>query len=349
MTRYGIVGCGGIGRLRVRALHRSPNADLAAVCDLDETLARASATGDTRVAPDWKALVADDDIDVVIVSTPPSSHAEIAIAALRAGHHVLVEKPLARSSAECRAIQTEADRAGRSLFVGFNYRFYPSVVRSREWLDAGAIGELDHIRAYAGYPATDLGHAWLKDPEVMGGGALRDTGIHLLDLVGWFLGGNVTAQGLASDRVWRFDGCEDNGFLLLQSDEGRVASVQASWTEWRGYRFRLELYGTEGCIIVSCFPMIARLVPARKKGGRGGGKRAFFPYTHAMERLRSYTWVVEESFIAEFASIEAALSGRAAVVASGLDGIRTVELAEAAIDVGPRRPPAGDSQADRTR
>ena len=187
--RFGLIGCGEIGKLRAAALARLGPRLLVAVCDADTARASALAAASGSAAEsDWRALISRPDVDVVIVSTPPHLHAEMTIAALENGKHVLCEKPLARDSGECRRMLEAAAKAGRSLATGFNYRFYPSVEKARALLDSGVIGELDHIRAYAGYSATAHHQAWLHDAAAMGGGALRDNGIHLIDLTRWFLG-----------------------------------------------------------------------------------------------------------------------------------------------------------------
>ena len=103
---------------------------------------------------EWRNLLRRDEVDAVIVSTPPSLHAEMCIEALESGKHVLCEKPLARTPDECKSIFKAAEKSGRFLATGFNYRFYPSVHKARALLDAGVIGELNHIRSYSGYSAT---------------------------------------------------------------------------------------------------------------------------------------------------------------------------------------------------
>jgi predicted dehydrogenase len=338
--RVGLIGCGGIGKLRAQALDRSEAARLTVVSDLDrrraESLARIH---QARVEADWRALVRREDVDAVVVSTPPDVHAEMCIEALRCGRHVLCEKPLARSAAECKEIVAAADGHGRFLACGFNYRFYPSIQKARELLDSGTIGDLDHIRSYTGYSAAEHGQAWLHDPDIMGGGALRDNGIHLIDLTRYFLGEAVEAQGCASGSVWRFPGCEDNGFLLLRNARGNVASVQASWTEWRKYRLVLDIYGSRGAIRASCFPMLVDVVSAAERGGRTRRRRFLFPVTFVMEHLRTYRWVVVQSFVEEFQAFALAASGRTpGALATGHDGWRAVAIAEAA---DPPMAPAG--------
>ena len=326
--RYGLIGCGEIGRLRAEGLRRSGRR-LVAVSDIDAGRAACVAAG-ARVEGNWRDLIQRPDVDAVIVSTPPSLHAEMTIAALRAGKHVLCEKPLARTAEECRAMVAAAEENRRFLATGFNYRFYPSVLKARELLDSGLIGKVDHIRSYAGYSASAHNHAWLHDAGVMGGGALRDNGIHLLDLTCYFLGDVAEAQGAGSGMIWGFPGCEDNGCVLLRSREGAIATAQATWSEWRGYRFQLEIAGERGVIELSCFPMITRATWSPERNGKPRRKSWYFPMVHVMEHLRSYRWVVVESFLREFDEFEKAVRGERSAVATGGDGRLTVEVAQKA-------------------
>lgn len=333
-----LIGCGDIGGLRADAVSQTNGFRLTVACDQDA--ARAGDLAERHGAEpltDADSAVARPDVDLVIVSTPPSSHAVIACAALEAGAHALVEKPLARTSEECRRMIAAAAQADRVLATGFNYRFYPSVVKAAEILADGRIGELDHIRSYTGYSAVEHSHDWLHDPGVMGGGVLRDNGIHLIDLTCYFLGEVADVQGEVVGQTWGFDGCEDNGFALIRGTNGAVASLQASWTEWRGYRFQIELYGTRGCIRLSCFPMITDVTWADSTGGPTKRKRWFFPRLHVMEKLKSYRWVVLRSFIDELEAFRAALDGRETALATGHDGLITVDVAERAAERGSER------------
>ncbi len=329
--RIGLIGCGGIGQLRAQAVAQSKGLHLSAVSDLDQGRATALAQryGATVIA-DWRALVAHDQVDAVLVSTPPSLHAEMSIAALAAGKHVLCEKPLARSSDECQAMLAAAAKHQRLLATGFNYRFYPSIQKAKQLFDSGMIGKLDHIRSYTGYSARAHDHAWLHDAQVMGGGALRDNGIHLIDLTCYFLGDVAAVQGWGTNAVWGFAGCEDNGFALLRNKEGAVASLQASWTEWRGYRLSVEIYGTLGCIRAWCFPMLTQVVWANELGGATRRKTDLFPFTQVMEKLKSYRWVVVQSFIAELEAFAQAVQGRSTALATGEDGALAIQVAEQA-------------------
>jgi predicted dehydrogenase len=326
--RLGLIGCGGIGELRAAAIKRLPAHRMVSLSDIDQDRAQAvSAKYGGTVEADWRQLIKSGDLDAVVISTPPHLHASMCIAALEAGKHVLCEKPLARTPDECRRILEAAAQNDRFVATGFNYRFYPSIEKARALFDAGVIGELDHVRSYTGYSAKDHNHAWLHDVDVMGGGALRDNGIHLIDLTQYFLGNVAEVRGFTLDHVWGFKGCEDNGFALLRNKAGKIASLQASWTEWRGYRFLIEIYGKRGCIRASCFPMVTQVISANEPGGRTKRKSFYFPLVHLREHLQSYRWVVVQSFIKELDAFARAISGESTAIATGLDGLRAVEIA----------------------
>ncbi|HHT9119316.1 MAG TPA: Gfo/Idh/MocA family protein [Candidatus Hypogeohydataceae bacterium YC41] len=329
--RFGLIGCGWAGLLRAEAIARMAEFHLVAVADKD--LPRARALTDVYgavVESDWHTLVSREDLDVVIVSTPPPFHPEMCIEALEHRKHVLCEKPLARTPVECRQILEAAERNNRLVATGFNYRFYPPIVKAREILDSGSIGELDHIRSYAGHPGgSEFTHTWVHDVHVMGGGTLLDNGIHIIDLTRYFLGEVAEVKGYVTDRVWGFSGCEDNGFALLRSPVGKVAFIQASWSEWRGYRFWIELYGTHGCVRASYPPMLTRVVWVDRSDGRRRSSIYLFPKLQLAEILRSYRWTGLQSFVQELQAFTQAIQGKKTPLALGFDGLRAVQIAHA--------------------
>ncbi|KAB1988173.1 Gfo/Idh/MocA family protein [Streptomyces triticiradicis] len=182
---------------RVFGLPRQPV--LAALCGRDGAAARAAADrhGWAAVETDWRALVARDDVDLVDICTPGDSHAEIALAALAAGKHVLCEKPLANTVAEAAAMARAAEEAygrGRLAMVGFNYRRVPATALARRMVAAGRLGTLRHVRvAYLQDWLTDPDFplTWRLRKELAGSGALGDLGAHIVDL----------AQHLAGERL----------------------------------------------------------------------------------------------------------------------------------------------------
>ncbi len=175
--------------------------------DAERTAEAAAQWGWSEVATDWREVVARDDIDVVDIVTPGDSHAEIAIAALEAGKHVLCEKPLANSTAEAEAMADAAERAaaqGVVAMVGFTYRRVPAVTLLRDLIAAGVIGRVQQVRAayrqdWLVDPEMPL--AWRLQKERAGSGALGDIGAHIIDMVSFVTGQSITRVSGVMDTI----------------------------------------------------------------------------------------------------------------------------------------------------
>lgn len=245
--RIVIVGAGLQARRRASVITASADAEVVAIAAVPVTsAARLAREVQADASADWSTAVVRADVDAVVVCTPPDSHAEIAGTALRAGKHVLCEKPLARSSTEAQRMVDEADSAGRILWCGFNHRYHPALRQVREWLEQGHLGEAMYLRArygICGRPGYE--HEWRADPRRVGGGQLMEQGIHLVDLARWYLGDFATALGTVGTYYWKRQPFEDNAFVILRRADGRVAMLHSSLTEWRNL-FSLELFGTDG-------------------------------------------------------------------------------------------------------
>jgi len=329
-TQFALIGCGAIAKFRVNALLQTPGAKLVVASDVDRARAQALAgPAGARVESDWKRVLSDD-VDAVIVSTPPPQHLEMVVTALEARKHVLCEKPLGRYPDECKQMVLAAQRAGRHLGTGFNYRFYPAIVSAKEFVAAGHIGELDHIRSFAGHPGgKEFTHPWVHDVTILGGGALVDNGIHILDLTQFFLGDVMEVKGYRTNHVWKFKGSEDNAWALLKNTAGKIATVQASWSEWRGYHFWIEIYGRLGCVKASYPPMLAQATWFDKEDGKKFRKFWTYPVFQVIERMKSYRYTVTQSFVAEFTAFMRAMRSESVFAATGYEGMRAVEIAHA--------------------
>jgi predicted dehydrogenase len=203
-----------------------------------------------RWATDFRAAVEAADIDAVVVATPHAELSAIAAACLRAGKHVLVEKPGGRNLAEVSAVSKAADAAGRVAKVGYNHRFHPAVLKAREIVDRGELGQLMFIRGrygHGGRPGYEK--EWRFERAISGGGQLIDQGSHLIDLAHWFLGEFTGLHAALRTFFWNAE-VEDNVFLTLSGSEGRIAWLHASWTEWKNL-FSLEIYRRDGKLEIS--------------------------------------------------------------------------------------------------
>lgn len=153
-----------------------------------------------------------------------------------------------------------------------------------------------------------------------------DNGIHVIDLARWFLGDVDTVTGMASNNTWQKPGCEDNGFVLMRSEGGRIASVHSSWTEWRAYGWRIEVYGTEGFIRFS-FPPLWLVHGRREEGERLRKKHHPFLRYQVMERLKGWQWSLVDTLVGDLRDWGGAIRSGAPAPASGRDGLEAVRIA----------------------
>jgi len=253
LLRVGIVGCGLMGRRRAQFIQAEPFETVAVVADVDAARAQALAADvGCAAAPDWQAVVQRDDVDIVVVSVPNKYMAPIVVAALEAGKHVLCEKPPGRNEDEARRMAEAAARSGRFLKIGFNKRYHPAVWQTHQLYQKGEIGPLMFVRAIFGHGARPgYENEWYASPDVAGGGALLDIGVHLVDLCRWFVGDFAEAFAAPTTSFWNFghypngERLEDNAFMMLRTAAGQVAHVHASLTQWKS-RFSFELFGRDG-------------------------------------------------------------------------------------------------------
>jgi predicted dehydrogenase len=244
--RLAIVGCGLIGGKRAAA---AASHHIVVVCDRDPDRAEQLAQKtNARAVTDWRDAVAAD-VDAVIVATTHDQLAGIALGAVKASRHVLVEKPAGRTLAEVQAIADAAAKHKRIVKAGFNHRFHPAFQKAREIVDSGALGPLMFIRARYGHGGR-IGYEkeWRARPEISGGGELIDQGSHLIDLSRWFLGDLSVDYAAVPTLFWNMD-ADDNCFMALRSGSGQMAWLHASWTEWKN-TFSFEIFGRDGKLVI---------------------------------------------------------------------------------------------------
>lgn len=256
----GIIGCGKIAQVRhIPEYEANPDARVVALYDynLDRARELAEAHG-ARAYATMEELLADPEVDAVSVCTSNATHAEATIAALRAGKHVLCEKPMATTIEDCEAMVAAAREAGRALMIDQNQRFARAHVRAKELIDAGRIGRVLTFRTTFGHggPETwsiDPGTAsWFFDPKRAAMGAMADLGVHKTDLIQWLIGQRVVAATAKvatldkRDAAGKFVGVDDNALAIYQMDGGALGTMTASWTYYGPEDNSTVIYGTEG-------------------------------------------------------------------------------------------------------
>lgn len=265
--RVGVIGLGWAGQQHLNAYAARPDVEVVGIAGLEEDLrvSLAAEHGLALAVPDWRALLAEGELDAVSVAVPTFLHAPITIGALEAGVHVLTEKPMARTAVEADAMVAAARAAGRVLQVAFNYRHRGDISALREQVEEGTLGRVYHARAWwlrrAGIPS--LG-SWFTNREMSGGGPLIDLGVHVLDATLQLMGGPrveaVSAVthaelgprglgGAASNKqsVGSAYEVEDLAAVLLRLEGGGSLALESSWATHRpsGDELAITLYGTD--------------------------------------------------------------------------------------------------------
>lgn len=257
---FGVIGAGGIARnAHLPSLKRIPEARIIAVCRRTEEKVRSVAEqfGARDWYTDYNELLEQDNVEVVIISTPPKFHAEIGIAAAEAGKHILCEKPLARTLDEADRMIQAARAGGVKLGVAEMKRFNPGFRKAKSILEEGVIGRPFMTRYHNSYYEPHVRKSWWVDPEMSGGGEMMNELTHQVNTLRWMLG-EVTEVSAMSNHPWG-PPPEDNAIVTLRFEDSTIAVVTISWMN-KEYNLtfpapldhawdeRIDIFGTEGAI-----------------------------------------------------------------------------------------------------
>jgi len=286
----GIIGTGRIAQSHLRTLQQTPQAKVVAVYDVltDRAEATAKQFAIPNVAKTLEEMLAREDIQAVVVATPPFAHADPTIKALEAGKHVLCEKPFALDPAEAERMVRTSERVGRFLAcASARNRYGMGPNRARQMLDAGELGDVYHVRStsfrFRGRPGHHIfpQSAWFLDRQRAGGGVIMDFAVYTIDLVLWLLGNpkvnSVSAQmrqiveeppagGVKQD-------VEDHVALFMQCEGGKAGIVEASWVANMDDADGLIVLGTKAGLrfdpLRKVTPVRVEVPPERRMGVLG--------------------------------------------------------------------------------
>jgi predicted dehydrogenase len=267
--KWGLIGAGDIARRRVApAMRESPLCELHAIARARAELAAefASSFGDARrrdgergreeagsvrAYPRWQDLVHDPDLDAVYIATPVHVHAEQTIGAAEAGKHVLCEKPMAMSVAECDRMIAASRANGVRLGVAYYRHFYPVVARMRQVIESGEIGDpvLVHVNAFEPFnPGPDHPRFWLLKRAQSGGGPMFDFGCHRLEVLINIFGPIRRATGMTGNVRFERE-VEDTAVALLQLRNGACATIAVTHAS-EASRDTIDVYASRGSLHV---------------------------------------------------------------------------------------------------
>jgi UDP-N-acetyl-2-amino-2-deoxyglucuronate dehydrogenase len=250
--KVGLIGCGGISATHIGAIKALRYPELAAVCDIVpervQKKGREQGLPEAKRYTDYKELLADPDIDCVVVGTPHYHHAEAAVNAAKAGKHVLVEKPMATTLSDATAMMEAAEENGVILGVVFQHRFTPSMVRVKGAIDGGfmgnplvAIASVPWWREQSYYDADSWRGTWAQEA----GGSLINQGIHTLDRMIWAMGTPISVTAEMAVLNHKIE-TEDVTSLTVVFESGAIGTLTTTTCAWPSQQERIEIYCEKG-------------------------------------------------------------------------------------------------------
>ncbi|MEK6249968.1 MAG: Gfo/Idh/MocA family oxidoreductase [Planctomycetales bacterium] len=249
-TGFGIIGCGMIANFHARAINDIRGANLVACYDTSPTSAdRLADTTGCRAYHDLDNLLADPDVHVVTIGTPSGAHMDPAIAAARAGKHVVVEKPLEITLKRCDRIINECKKHRVKLATIFPSRFHQSSIDMKKAVDRKRFGKITmgdaYVKWYRDQAYYDSG-AWRGTWELDGGGALMNQAIHSVDLLTWLMGPVTEVSAQAATLAHKRIAVEDTVVATLRFKNGALGVIEATTAAYPGYLKRIEIHGSQG-------------------------------------------------------------------------------------------------------
>ena len=252
--RYAIVGCGMISEFHAAAIGDIDNAKIVAVADVVEEAAKKRGE---ELNADWYTdfgeMVRRDDIDIVTICTPSGAHMDPSVAAVEAGKHVIVEKPLEITLNKCDAMIEAAEKAGVKLATIFPSRVSPVNELMKKTIESGRLGRIT---------IGDLYHKWWRSQEYYdsggwrgtweldGGGALMNQAVHGVDLLQWLMGPVKSIQAFMDTLSHKRIEVEDTSVAILRYENGAMGVIEATTSVYPGMQRRIDIHGDKGSIVV---------------------------------------------------------------------------------------------------
>lgn len=309
--KIGLVGSGRIAQSYLAAFRNLDGVELKAMADTNpETLKAAVEAFPCQGYSNHRELLGKEALDGVVICTPPSLHAEIAVDFLDAGVHVLCEKPVAIRTEDVRTMLGAADKSGRQLMMASKFRYVKDISSARALIQAGILGQVVHFEnTFSTW--LDVTRRWNSDAAVAGGGVLIDNGTHSVDIARYMLGPVVSVLAIHGPQIQPIK-VEDTSHLIFRNASGVVGAVDVSWSLPKEKESYIEVFGTEGLLQI-------------------GWK------TSRYRQVRSNEWVhfgkgynKQEAFESQIRNFIGSCRGQEAPLITGPDARASVQVIEAA-------------------
>lgn len=246
--QVGVVSCSNMAKRHMASAAGNKDTELAMVCDLDEELVK-KAVEEFKVpksCTDYHEMLSDEDIDIVVICTPDQTHKEITLAALKAGKHVLCEKPMALTMEDCREMIHASREAKSKMMVGQIARYQRSFAEAKKLIERGDIGELFYVESEYAHDYSKIGKSWRLDPlrhGFLGGGC------HAVDLLRWIAGDPEEVMAYSNHKVLKEWPTDDATIAIMKFPNNVIGKVFVSIGCKRAYTMRSVFYGSKGTII----------------------------------------------------------------------------------------------------
>ncbi len=269
----------------------------------------------------WTETVNRNDVDIIIITTPPHLHNEITIAALAKNKHILCEKPLSREVLEAETMYEKSLGTNVILKCGFNHRHHPAMLEAKKLINDGCIGELMFGRAVYGICGRpEYKDEWRANPQQAAGGQFIEQGSHLIDLYRWYFGEIEYVSAMTDVDYFKDQALDDGGFAIFKFQNGATGSMHTSLAQWIN-TFVFEIYGTDGYIKIDGLG-----------GGYGDhkmtfGKRDFdLPFSEKVTFFRG----ADKSWVNEWSEFKTAIkTNNKNCMGNAYDGFQAMKVAKA--------------------
>jgi predicted dehydrogenase len=317
-SKIAVIGIGRVAQLiHLPVLTKLPNVDVSSIAETNKT--RLQTIGQKfnikKQFTDYKELLANDEVEAVVIATPTNTHADIAIDCLNAGKHVLIEKPIALNATEAKKINDTAKKNKKNVMIGMNLRYRPDAMLMKSLVSSGELGHIFYIRCgWLRKQSSD--QKWFLKKSQSGGGVIIDLGTLMLDLALWIM----NDHDILSVSVQKFNhntrDVEDSAVGLLRLQNGQVISFEVSWglhAEWD--KFHLAAFGTKGT---------AHLNPLRAYKRLGASQ---IDYT--LSNSANNTNLFKKSYENELKHFISVVRENTPVLSTGDDAVALMKLLEA--------------------
>lgn len=324
MKKYkiGIIGAGLQASRRIPAILDDQQSEIMGItAKSDIRLQTLANKYSIRVYDKWQEMLNNPEINIIIVTTYPDSHAKMTLESFKKGKHVLCEKPLAKTSEEVVQMIQTARKYKKILKCGFNHRFHPALWEAKKIIDTRQLGSLlfgRGIYGYCGRPGFEK--EWRANKKYVSGGILMEQGIHLVDLFRWYFGNFSQVQSICETSYWPIQPLEDNAFVFLKTETGQTISIHTTNLQWRN-TFHLEIYGTLGYLKIEGLGASygTEKLTVAKKDYRG-------PFKESVTEYRGG----DSSWKSEWLEFTEAIKNRRQPIGNGEDGLAAIQIVEKA-------------------